>query len=592
MHKIDEGIQKKPGIMIAARRLVQFCKRYMPAIIIALIAAAGGTVLTIIGPDKLGEMSNVIMAGIGGVMDIKLVWNLAAILILFYSLSALLSFLQSWIMATVTQRVCQKLRSRISGKLSRLPLKYFDKVSFGDVLSRVTNDVDTIGQSLNQSVPNLITAVTMFIGSLIMMFKTSWIMALTAILSTTAGFGLMLLLIGKSQRFFTAQQDELGNINGHTEEIYSGHNVVKAYNGGRAARREFDAINDRLCDSAWKAQFISGLMQPLMGFIGNFGYVAVCVTGAALTLNGTISFGVIVAFMMYVRFFTQPLQQIAQAFTSLQQTAAASARVFELLDESEVSDESRKAALMSDVRGDVEFQRVQFGYSPDRLIINDFSAAISAGQKVAIVGPTGAGKTTLVNVLMRFYELNGGSILLDGKPISDTTRENLRDQFCMVLQDTWIFEGTVRENIVYSKANVSDAEVESVCRKVGLNHFIGTLPDGYDTVLSDSINLSAGQRQLITIARAMIQNAPLLILDEATSSVDTRTELIIQKAIDELTKGRTSFVIAHRLSTIRNADVILVMKDGDIIESGNHDELMARGGFYAELYNSQFDQAA
>ncbi|MGL6217811.1 MAG: ABC transporter ATP-binding protein, partial [Lacrimispora sphenoides] len=453
-------------------------------------------------------------------------------------------------------------------------------------------DVDTIGQSMNQSIGNLVTSVTMLVGTAIMMFYNNWIMALTAVGSSVFGFIIMGVIMSKSQKYFVQQQEDLGVANGHIEEVYSGHNVVKAYNGGKEARCFFENVNESLYNSGWKSQFMSGLMMPLMTFIGNFGYVAVCVVGAALAMNGTISFGVIVAFMLYIRLFTQPLSQIAQAFQNLQRTAAASERVFEFFDEEELSDESQKAKKLTNVKGDVEFRHVKFGYTPEKTIINDFSAQIKAGQKIAIVGPTGAGKTTMVNLLMRFYELDGGEILLDGIPISQVPRENVHEQFCMVLQDTWLFEGTIKENIIYSKPEVTDEQVIAACKAVGLHHFIRTLPQGYDTLLNDRASLSQGQKQLVTIARAMIQNAPMLILDEATSSVDTRTEILIQEAMDKLTVGRTSFVIAHRLSTIKNADLILVMKDGDIIESGNHKELLEKGGFYAELYNSQFEPAA
>lgn len=570
-------------------KLLRYCKSYLPAIIIALICAAAGTIFQIVGPDKLSDMTNEIMVGLMGSINMDAIVNIAATLICFYAASALLNFLQSFIMATVTAKTSKKLRTGISQKINLLPLKYFDKVSYGDVLSRVTNDVDTIGQTLGDSLGTLVSSVTMLIGALIMMFRTNWIMALTAIGSSLIGFVLMILIMGRSQKYFTRQQQSLGDINGHIEEIYSGHNVVKVYNGGKAAKQTFETINDSLYSSGWKSQFISGLMFPIMSFIGNFGYVAVCVVGAALAMNGSISFGVIVAFMLYVRLFTQPLTQLAQAAQNLQRTAAAGERVFEFFDENELSDETHKTKKLEKVKGNVEFEHVRFGYSKDKTIIHDFSASVTAGQKIAIVGPTGAGKTTMVNLLMRFYELDSGEILLDGTPISQITRENLHDQFCMVLQDTWLFEGTIKENIIYSKEGVTDADVVAACKAVGLHHFIRTLPDGYDTVLNDKASLSTGQKQLVTIARAMIQNAPLLILDEATSSVDTRTEVIIQEAMDRLMAGRTSFVIAHRLSTIRNADLILVMKDGDIIESGNHEDLLEQGGFYSELYNSQFE---
>jgi ATP-binding cassette subfamily B protein len=525
-------------------------------------------------------------------VDMSAVFNIAMLLVFFYASSAILSFIENFIMATISAKISKNMRSDISAKINKIPLKYFDKTSYGDVISRVTNDVDTIGQTLNQSLDNLVRAITMFVGSVTMMFITNWIMALTAIGTSLIGFIIMMLIMSKSQRHFKAQQQGLGDINGHIEEIYSGHNIVKVYNGGKHAKKTFDGINGTLYESGWKSQFMSGLMMPLMMFIGNFGYVAVCVVGAALTMNGTIGFEVIVAFMLYIRLFTQPLSQLAQSMQQLQRTAAASERVFEFLGEEELTDESQKLQKMENIKGNVEFRNVHFGYLPDKTIINSFSASVKAGQKIAIVGPTGAGKTTMVNLLMRFYEIDSGEICIDGIPISHVTRENVHDQFCMVLQDTWLFEGTIKENVVYSKQGVSDQEVETACRAVGLHHFIRSLPQGYDTVLNDRANLSVGQKQLVTIARAMIQNAPLLILDEATSSVDTRTERIVQAAMDKLTRGRTSFVIAHRLSTIKNADMILVMKDGDIIETGSHTELLDNGGFYAELYNSQFEQAS
>lgn len=582
-------------------KLIRYCKKYMPAIVIALVIAAVGTVLQIIGPDKLKVMTNEISSGLPalingqpvlGSIDMDAIVNIAILLVFLYAGSALLSFAENFIMATVTAKISKNLRTGVSEKINRMPLRYFDKTSYGDVLSRVTNDIDTIGQTLNQSIDTLVRAVTMFAGSLIMMFYNNWILALTAIGATIIGFVLMMIIMSKSQKFFMTQQQGLGDINGHIEEVYSGHNVVKAYTGGRQAKEKFEKINSSLYDSGWKSQFLSGLMMPIMTFIGNFGYVAVCVVGAVLAMNGTISFGVIVAFMLYVRLFTQPLSQLAQAAQSLQRTAAASERVFEFFEEEELPDEREKSRSYNNIRGHVEFRHVKFGYDKDKTIIHDFSAKVEPGQKVAIVGPTGAGKTTMVNLLMRFYELDGGEILLDGMPIERVTRENVHEQFGMVLQDTWLFEGTIRENVIYSKQGVTDEDVISACKAVGLHHFIRTLPDGYDTILNDKANLSAGQKQLVTIARAMIQNAPLLILDEATSSVDTRTERIVQAAMDKLTEGRTSFVIAHRLSTIKNADLILVMRDGDIVESGGHDELLKKGGFYAELYNSQFEPAA
>ena len=582
-------------------KLIRYCKSYLPVILIALIIAAIGTVLQIIGPDKLKGIINEIMNGLPaiiegvpiiGSIDLTVIFNIGIMLVFIYAASAIFSFVENYIMATITARISKNMRTDISEKINKLPLKYFDKTSHGDVISRVTNDVDAIGQTMNQSLDNLVKAVTMFVGSLIMMFWNSWILTLVAIGSTVIGFVLMSLIMSKSQKYFKTQQQGLGDINGHIEEIYSGHNVVKAYNGGKKAKQTFEKINNSLYDSGWKSQFMSGLMMPIMGFIGNFGYVAVCVVGAVLAMNEFISFGVIVAFMIYIRLFTQPLSQLAQSMQQLQRTAAASERVFEFLDEKELADESQKIIKLENIKGDVEFKNVHFGYEKDKPIIKDFSASIKAGQKIAIVGPTGAGKTTMVNLLMRFYDTDSGEICIDDVPINQVTRENVHDQFCMVLQDTWLFEGTIKENIIYSKQNVSDEEVVIACKAVGIHHFIKTLPNGYDTVLNDKANLSAGQKQLVTIARAMIQNSPLLILDEATSSVDTRTERLVQKAMDKLTHGRTSFVIAHRLSTIKNADIILVMKEGDIVESGTHDKLIKKDGFYAELYNSQFEQAS
>ena len=549
---------------------------------------------TILGPDKLSDLTKVITEGIATGIDMERVKSIGLTLVAFYVGSAILSFGQQFIMATVTQNVTKQLRSDISGKIDRsAPMAYYNKTSTGDVLSRVTNDVDMISQSMNQSIGNLVSAVALFFGSLIMMFKTNVIMTLTAVIATMIGFGLMSLITSHSQKYFSRQQANLGALNGHIEEIYSGHTVVKAYNGEKNAKKVFDELNNNLRDSAFKAQSLSGLMQPLMAFIGNFGYVAVCVMGAVLTMKGYIGFEVIVAFMMYIRLFTQPLAQIAQATQSLQSAAAAGERVFAFLGAEEMSDESDKTEKLGKAEGYVDFEHVKFGYEDtDKIIIHDFSAKAKPGQKIAIVGPTGAGKTTLVNLLMRFHEIQSGDIKIDGISTRDMKREEVRSQFCMVLQDTWLFEGTVRENLVYNTENVSEEKIEAACKAVGLDHFIRTLPHGYDTILNDQVSLSQGQKQQLTIARAMIADKPMLILDEATSSVDTRTELQIQKAMDALMQNRTSFVIAHRLSTIKNADLILVLKDGDIIESGNHEELLAKGGFYADLYNSQFDQAS
>lgn len=586
------------GVM---KKLMHFCRRYIPAIIVALVLGAIGTVCQIVGPDKLKDMTNEIAKGLPalvngepvlGAIDMDAVTHIAWLLVALYVGYAVLCYVQSWMMANVTQRTAQELREAISVKINKLPLRYFDKVSYGDVLSRITNDVDAIGQTLGQSVGSLITSVTLFVGALIMMFYNNVIMTVCAIASSLVGLLIMGAIMKVSQKYFSRQQIALGDVNGHVEEMYAGHTVVKAYCGEADSIRAFEKYNGDLYDSGWKSQFLSGLMMPLMNFVGNFGYVVVCVVGAVLAMDGKIEFGVIVAFMMYIRLFTQPLSQFAQAFQNLQRCAAASERVFSFLEEPEMADESDKQALLGvngkPVRGDVEFSHVKFGYDPSKTIINDFSASVKSGQKVAIVGPTGAGKTTMVNLLMRFYEISGGSIAIDGVDTKSVPRWNVHDQFSMVLQDTWVFRGTVRENIAYSKPDVTDKQIEDACKAVGLHHYIMSLPNGYDTVLDDKATLSQGQKQLLTIARAMVEDAPILILDEATSSVDTRTEELIQKAMDALTVDRTSFVIAHRLSTIRDADMILVMNHGDIVESGTHEELLAKGGFYADIYNSQF----
>ena len=596
------GAVEKPqdfgGVM---KKLVHFCRHYIPAIIVALVLGAIGTVCQIVGPDKLKDMTNEIAKGLPalvngkpvlGAIDMDAVTHIAWLLVALYVGYAVLCYVQSWMMANVTQRTAQELREAISVKINKLPLRYFDKVSYGDVLSRITNDVDAIGQTLGQSVGSLITSVTLFVGALIMMFYNNVIMTVCAIASSLVGLLIMGAIMKVSQKYFSRQQIALGDVNGHVEEMYAGHTVVKAYCGEADSIRAFEKYNGDLYDSGWKSQFLSGLMMPLMNFVGNFGYVVVCVVGAVLAMDGKIEFGVIVAFMMYIRLFTQPLSQFAQAFQNLQRCAAASERVFSFLEEPEMADESDKQALLGvngkPVRGDVEFSHVKFGYDPSKTIINDFSASVKSGQKVAIVGPTGAGKTTMVNLLMRFYEISGGSIVIDGVDTKSVPRWNVHDQFSMVLQDTWVFRGTVRENIAYSKPDVTDKQIEDACKAVGLHHYIMSLPNGYDTVLDDKATLSQGQKQLLTIARAMVEDAPILILDEATSSVDTRTEELIQKAMDALTVDRTSFVIAHRLSTIRDADMILVMNHGDIVESGTHEELLAKGGFYADIYNSQF----
>lgn len=575
------------------KKLFHYCKPERILLIIAVCCAVGGSILNLQGPGRLSDITDTITEGLQTGVDMEKLTGMFAVLIVIYAGGMILSYLQSFLMATVTQSLSKRMRKDVDCKINKVPMGFFNKLSYGDVLSRVTNDVDTIGQALNQSIATLVSSATMFLGALLMMLLTNVWMTLAAVAAALLGFVAMILIVQRSQKYFMQQQKNLGAMNGHVEEIYSGHNVVKVYNGEKSAKKKFDEINENLGESAFRSQMFSGLMRPIMVAIGNLGYVAVCVTGAALAMNGKISFGVIVAFMMYVRQFTQPLQQFAQGTTNLQSAAAASERVFEFLDAEEMADESGKTKRLDNVQGNVDFSHVRFAYDPEKGdIIHDFSANVKAGQKIAIVGPTGAGKSTIVNLLMRFFEINSGEIRIDGVPVSELTRENVHDLFCMVLQDTWLFEGTIRENIVYCKDGVSDEQIEKACKAVGLHHFIKTLPQGYDTVLGDEMSLSAGQKQQLTIARAMVEDAPMLILDEATSSIDTRTEIIIQNAMDQLMQGRTSFVIAHRLSTIKNADLILVLKDGDVIESGNHEELMAKGGFYTDLYNSQFQKAS
>ena len=566
--------------------------------ILAVIGAIISATVTVIGPDKLKEITNTITKGLTPTatgmipgIDLDKVGKIALTLAILYVISAVVGYIQSFTVATIVQRFSQRLRKAIQTKINKVPLSYFDSHSQGDTLSRVTNDVDLLGQSLNQSLGTLVTSTMLLIGSIFMMFHSNVSMALTAIGSVLIGFVLVMVIMGSSQPLFKRQQNNLAAINGYVEEIYSGHNVVTSYNAAGETSEAFKKLNTNLYKSMWQSQFLSGIMMPLMIFVGNFGYVMVCVVGAVKVINGDITMGDVVAFMTYVRIFSQPLSQIAQAFTQMQSATAAMSRVFEFLEEEEMEDESHKERQLSDVKGEVTFDNVFFGYSKDKTIIHDFSAVAKPGQKVAIVGPTGAGKTTIVNLLMKFYEIDKGQIAIDGVDTRLMSREEVHDQFSMVLQDTWLFEGTIKENLIYNQENITDEQVVAAAKAVGVHHFIMTLPDGYDTYLDDSVTLSIGQKQLLTIARALLKDAPLLILDEATSSVDTRTEELIQKAMDKLMEGRTSFVIAHRLSTIKNADLILVMKDGNIIEQGSHDELMTEGGFYADLYNSQFEVA-
>ena len=585
-----KGNNEKPkDLALGTKKLIQYLRVFMPAIVIAFIISALSSILSIIGPNKLSDLTDIITEGLLTGIDLKAVASIALFLLILYLFSALFNFISGFIMATIANKFARELREKISKKINHLPLKYFDEHSYGDVLSRVTNDIDTIGQSMNQSLAALIGAITLFIGTIIMMFVTNWIMALTAILASLIGFSFMFVIMLKSQKYFDKRQTELGRLNDHIEEVYSSLNVVKAYNGKKEASKEFDYLNDAVYDANLKSQFLSGLMQPLMNFIGNFGYVAVCIVGAILAINGHITFGVIVAFMIYVRLFTSPLTQIAQGITSMQSTIAASERVFEFLESEEMPKETTKSVLEREkVKGNITFDHVKFGYNKDKIIIKDFSLDVKSGEKVAIVGPTGAGKTTLVNLLMKFYDINAGEILIDGVKTTELSRENIHDLFIMVLQDTWLFNGTIKENIIYNKENVSDEEVINALKTVEVYHFVKSLPGGLNYEINDSESISAGQKQLLTIARGMIKDAPFLILDEATSSVDTRTEELVQQAMDKLTEGRTSFIIAHRLSTIKNADKILVMKEGNVVEQGTHEELLAKNGAYAELYNSQF----
>lgn len=571
-------------------QMAPYLKGYKALFGLAVIFTIVSSTITVIGPDRLKEMTDTMTKGLAGKIDLDKIGEIALTLALLYFAGALVSYTASFIVSTLIQKFSQRLRNAIADKINKVPLKYFDSHSQGDTLSRVTNDVDLMTQSFNQSLVSMVAAIILLIGSIFMMIKTNGALAATAILFVFAGFVVSTVIMAKSQPLFKKQQANLADVSGYVEEVYSGHNVVSSYNAIQQSKKQFENLNDQLFASMWKSQFFSGIMMPLMQFIGNFGYVMVCIVGATMAINGDITMGTIVAFMTYVRIFTQPIAQIAQGITQLQSANAAMGRVFEFLDEEEIEDENHKVKQLEKVEGNVNFDNVFFGYSPDKTIIHDFSAHAKAGQKIAIVGPTGAGKTTIVNLLMRFYEVDRGMISIDGVNIHDMTREEVHDAFAMVLQDTWLFEGTVKENLIYNQKHITDEQVIAAAKAVGVHHFIKTLPKGYDTVLDDSVTLSVGQKQLLTIARALLKDAPLLILDEATSSVDTRTEELIQRAMDHLMEGRTSFVIAHRLSTIRNADLILVMRDGNIIEQGSHDQLMAENGFYADLYNSQFTE--
>ena len=641
-------IEKSKDLKGSVKKIIKSLKKFYTPIIISLILAMISAILSLVAPNKLSNLTDYITEGITPrvsekriqdimkdpdisyedkqiamqvmgsidknsksdallkamdllpksiynrikpVMNMEKIKQISFFLAVVYIVSSLLSYVEQIIMANVSNKYSKEIRMKITKKINKLPLRYFDSHETGDILSRITNDVDTMSQNMNQSLASFITNVTLFVGSVIMMFVTNSIMAITGIVASIIGFAFMALILGKSQKYFVERQEELGNLNGYIEEIYSAHNIVTSYNGVKETNEEFDMLNEKLYNCSRMSQFLSGIMPPLMGFVGNLGYVAVCVVGALLTMNHIISFGVIVAFMIYVRMFTNPLSQIAQSATSLQSTAAAGERVFDFLEEKEMISEDRMTKYLDKdkVRGEIEFRNVRFGYDKDKIIIKNFSAKAKQGQKIAIVGPTGAGKTTLVNLLMKFYDINSGDIFIDGVNTKDLTRENIHELFIMVLQDTWLFDGTIKENIRFNKENVSDEEIWNACKTVGISHFIKTLPGGIDAYVGDNDTISSGQKQLITIARGMIENAPFLILDEATSNVDTRTEELVQKAMDKLTEGRTSFIIAHRLSTIKNADLILVMKDGNIIETGNHDSLMKENGFYAELYNSQFE---
>lgn len=593
MHNRKDNMNNKAKDFTGSiKKIIKYNKPFLVLIIISLVLSFISSVLSIMGPDKLKDITNTIQSGLLSEIDLEKVKNIGLVLAIMYGVSAIFNYLQGFIMTIVNNKFQLMMRSDIDKKINRLPLSYFDKTTVGNILSRVTNDVDTIGWTMNQSLSSLVSSLTMLLGAIFMMFYTNWILALISVFSSLFGFMFVAIILVKSQKYFNEVQDSLGDMNGHIEEVFSSHNIVKVYNAEEETNKEFDKINNRLFENGRKSQFLSGLMHPLMGFIGNFGYVLVCVVGAILTINNTISFGVIVAFMIYIRLFTQPLMNIAQSLTGFQSAAAAGERVFEFLEEPEMDDEKNihdKLDIL-DAKGNIEFKNVSFGYNDDKLIIKNFNAKVKSNSKIAIVGPTGAGKTTIVNLLMKFYNINDGDIIIDGHSIKDLKRSNVHDLFNMVLQDTWIFNGTIKENIRYNNANVSDEEIISACKNVGLHHFIKTLPQGYDTILSDVDTLSSGEKQLLTIARAMISDKPYLILDEATSNVDTRTEELVARAMDKLAKNKTSFIIAHRLSTIKNADMILVINDGNIIEQGKHEELLKKKGFYADLYNSQFEE--
>ena len=585
---------EKTDLKGALNDLSTYMRKSLGVVVLALVLAALSAVLTIIGPDQVGKIATIMSDGLLGGIDLAAIARVGILLAVIYGLSALFGFIQHYSMPSVTLKMSYRIRAELSEKINRVPQKYFNFHAQGDILSRITNDVSTLQQGLTNSLPTIISAATQFLGCLIMMFVTEWRLALVSLGITLVGLLLVVFIMSRSQKYFTARQESLGKLNGYVEEMYSGHEVVRISRAAEPVGKTFDALNDAVYDANWRSQFLSGVMQPLMNVIGNLSYVAVCVLGSILAIQGIIDIGVIVSFILYVRLFTSPLTQIAQGMTNLQTASASAHRIFDFLGSEEMPDESEKPELPRPVRGEVDFEHVRFSYpdSPDKIIIKDFSAHVAPGQKVAIVGPTGAGKTTMVNLLMRFYEIADGCIKIDGVPSQDIRREDVHKLFGMVLQDTWLFEGTVRENLVYNLPDVTDEQLNRVCCACGLDKFVRSLPNGFDTVLSESTSISAGQKQLLTIARAMLQNAPMLILDEATSSVDTRTELLIQRAMDKLTENRTSFVIAHRLSTIKNADLILVMKDGDVIESGTHETLMQQNGFYAALYNSQFDQAS